>query len=175
MTRFSQLHSKRQKNNINMSLYFYLSQNISAHYRKTLRYEMSYHNASLGNTVQIHSFPPGPYLLHSWVMVEDKDLARRLGRKIKWRKIKRWISWTCQSSLACCYYQGKAGFLVPRGFFYFSLPRVPMASMDSAIVCWSSPAHPVKSPDKRVQVNSTIGLLKHLSLFGPFIGTLRYC
>lgn len=38
----------------------------------------------------------------------------------------------------------------PQDFFYFSLPCVPMASMGSAIISWSSPAHPVKSPDKGV-------------------------
>jgi hypothetical protein len=48
---------------------------------------MSYRNASLGNIVQIHFLSPGSYLLHTQVMVEGKDLAHKLGSKIKWVKM----------------------------------------------------------------------------------------
>lgn len=49
--------------------------------------KINYHNAILDNIDQIHVLSQVSYLLHSWVVAQDKDLAHKLNRKNTWVKI----------------------------------------------------------------------------------------
>lgn len=49
--------------------------------------KINYHNAILDSIDQIHFLSQVSYLLHSWVVAQDKDLAHKLDRKITWVKI----------------------------------------------------------------------------------------
>ena len=44
--------------------------------------KINYHSAILGSIDQTHFLSQVSHLLHSWVVVWDKDLAHRLNRKI---------------------------------------------------------------------------------------------